>query len=80
MRQILFITLILLGCNSNNSKKDLSEDESILVDNNSNFQSNSNSLFDIDKEKERTWVRRLYLLVSILFCFDSKGMDNPYMR
>ena len=40
----------MLGCNSNNSKKDLSEDESILVDNNSNFQSNSNSLFDIDKE------------------------------
>ena len=40
----------MLGCNSNNIKKDRLEDKTILVDNNSNYQINSNSLFDIDKE------------------------------
>ena len=50
MRQILFITLMLLGCNSNNSKNVQTEDKTVLVDNNLNSQINSNSLFDIDKE------------------------------
>ena len=50
MRQILFITLIFLGCNSNNSKNVQIEDKTILVDNNLDLQINSNSLFDIDKE------------------------------